>query len=511
MNNTSDDPGDNDSMNSFGDYRPYSEGNRTQNQPINITQHTLPEPETHVEEDKENENSSSDTANFFQNSPQQNLSFDTDFVAPPNPGRLISSTLFHTEDRYESSVSGSVSDNGSVTRSTRTHETHLISPAAIIPLSQQAIPMLGRNSSMALGDSYSESEHDRTTFGEQVEEILDDLVYITNKEKSSLKETKALLKEQKNSFEEFYFKERDKLHSEQHNWEQNLAQSAYFYTPPKDIIELNIGGTLVATTRNVLCKYENSALAAMLNGKHKMKMHKGRLFIDREGETFCMVLSYLRNNKIPQFSSKSQENLFFEELDYWQIPAKIQTEEIPEFDSAWCAPTLKLESNNMVVRKHGPQHGVVFCKFPLTGTRQYIEFKVTMNIQVRAQKSSLFIGLADRSKYKPDQLVSTFWRDSPSSFYCDIWNGKLVKVDNNGRQVGSIMGYGCQCQDSDVNILGMMYDEKNGTLSYWKNGVDMGIAFHDVPKNLYPAIDLWFESGHVEVLNRNKPIIKEYL
>ena len=42
--------------------------------------------------------------------------------------------------------------------------------------------------------------------------------------------------------------------------------------------------------------------------------------------------------------------------------------------------------------------------------------------------------------------MSTFWKDSPSSYYWDVWNTKLIKTDDNGSQIGSIGGYGCQCE-----------------------------------------------------------------
>jgi hypothetical protein len=58
----------------------------------------------------------------------------------------------------------------------------------------------------------------------------------------------------------------------------------------------------------------------MFSGRHSLSMHNGRVFIDRDGEIFCQVISYLRTGKIPIFDSKTRENLFYEELDYWQIP-----------------------------------------------------------------------------------------------------------------------------------------------------------------------------------------------
>lgn len=42
--------------------------------------------------------------------------------------------------------------------------------------------------------------------------------------------------------------------------------------------------------------------------------------------------------------------------------------------------------------------------------------------------------------------MSTFWKDSPSSFYWDVWNSKIIKTDENGIQISSIGGYGCPCE-----------------------------------------------------------------
>lgn len=130
-----------------------------------------------------------------------------------------------------------------------------------------------------------------------------------------------------------------------------------------------------------------------------------------------------------------------------------------------------------------------------------------MNIHAQG-RSNLFVGVVDRSKYRPEQLTSTYWKDSPSSFYWDVWNGKLMKIDENGVQVGVALGYGCACQSSeDETVIGMEYDNKKMTLSYYKNKLSQGVAFHNVPRNMYPAIDLWFESGHVELGKEN---IKSY-
>jgi hypothetical protein len=140
-----------------------------------------------------------------------------------------------------------------------------------------------------------------------------------------------------------------------------------------------------------------------------------------------------------------------------------------------------------------------------------------MNIPCRG-KSHLFIGLVDKSKYKYENLVSTFWKDSPSSFYWDVWNTKLIKTDDNGIQTGSINGYGCQCEGIFLynsieyeTRISIKYDHKSRTVSFYKNGVCQGIAFRNVPAGLTPSLDIWFESGTVEIIKNTCIQEKVYL
>jgi hypothetical protein len=48
-------------------------------------------------------------------------------------------------------------------------------------------------------------------------------------------------------------------------------------------------------------------LAAMFSGRHRLNMHNGRVFIDRDGETFCLIINYLRTGKVPIFDNKIKE------------------------------------------------------------------------------------------------------------------------------------------------------------------------------------------------------------
>lgn len=41
----------------------------------------------------------------------------------------------------------------------------------------------------------------------------------------------------------------------------------------------------------------------MFSGRHKLTIHNGRYFIDRDGEAFTSMMSFLRSGKVPIFKN----------------------------------------------------------------------------------------------------------------------------------------------------------------------------------------------------------------
>ncbi len=270
-----------------------------------------------------------------------------------------------------------------------------------------------------------------------------------------------------------------------------------------EFIDLNIGGTYkITTSKQTLQKYPNSLLSILFEDKSKLQIYNNRIFIDRDGKSFMNLLFYLRNNKIPYFENEKDKKNFYDELEFWKIPYinNGKKKSIMTFDINWCAQTLQIDSSLIKLNKNNIQHGIVFCKPTLDENNSYIEFKITIKTPSK-NKSHLFIGVVDKKKYDLSKLISTFWKDSPSSFYWDVWNTKLIKTDDKGCQVGSICGYGCHCQNNET-YLGIKYDASNKTLSFFKNGINLGIAFRNVPSGLNPSLDIWFEEGVVEIMKK---------
>lgn len=297
-------------------------------------------------------------------------------------------------------------------------------------------------------------------------------------------------------------------------WKNNMSLAEFLCCPDDEIYDLNIGGTdMITVSKRTLTKYPQSAISKMFNGKNKLALHNGSVFIDRDGKAFKNMIHYLRNTTIPIFINDEDKVDFYDEIDYWQIPVEgHQPKEmvsIFEFDNDWCAETLSIEPNCKIVKKNNIQHGIIFLKQTLYKDHCSVRLKVIINKPSRG-KSHLFVGLVDKSKYKHEDLLSTFWKDSPSSYYWDIWNAKLIKTDSNGFQVETFEGYGCQCEESKTTIT-MKYNSEKKTVRFYKNNIDLGVAFRNVPEGLTPSLDIWFESGTIEIRNNKEIKDKIYL
>jgi len=65
-------------------------------------------------------------------------------------------------------------------------------------------------------------------------------------------------------------------------------------------------------------------------------------------------------------------------------------------------------------------------------------------------------------------------------------------------------GYGCDCEDTET-IIGIFYNSKNRTVSFYKKGISQGVAFTDVPSGLHLSVDVWLEAGTVTMLQTSYP------
>ena len=83
-------------------------------------------------------------------------------------------------------------------------------------------------------------------------------------------------------------------------------------------------------------------------------------------------------------------------------------------------------------------------------------------------------------------------------------------TDDQGLQTGIYTGFGCGCEDHETKI-GIKYNPADGSVMFYKDGFQQGIAFRDVPSGYHASLDLWFDSGSVEIMPSRKPKSKKFL
>ena len=82
-----------------------------------------------------------------------------------------------------------------------------------------------------------------------------------------------------------------------------------------EVVDINVGGAHVTTTRTTLCRETSSMLARMFAGDMVPGNvdKEGRYFIDRSGEHFGTVLAYLRREHVVG------NKRLLEEFRYYQV------------------------------------------------------------------------------------------------------------------------------------------------------------------------------------------------
>lgn len=128
--------------------------------------------------------------------------------------------------------------------------------------------------------------------------------YLFNAEKAMLKQERDHLTTEKTRFAQERKHQYEELKADKQRWQENKDKVEKLFNRQEDIVDLNIGGThKVTTSRRTLTSVKDSSLAAMFSGRYPLTKHNGRVFIDRDGEAFCSMLSFLRTGRVPLFSS----------------------------------------------------------------------------------------------------------------------------------------------------------------------------------------------------------------
>jgi len=98
---------------------------------------------------------------------------------------------------------------------------------------------------------------------------------------------------------------------------KNIA-AALKITEAQQLVNLNVGGKKFKTTVDTLTKYEDSIFPVLLSGKFKEDPEK-EIFIDRDGQAFKYIMTFLRNGEYIAPSDPAMQKLVMCEIDYFGL------------------------------------------------------------------------------------------------------------------------------------------------------------------------------------------------
>ena len=121
---------------------------------------------------------------------------------------------------------------------------------------------------------------------------------VIDKYERKMKNEEEELKKRKDRIGEEEEASRKKIEEEKRKWDVEKKRVQTTKTFDK-VIYLNVGGSRYTTTLSTLTKYPDSMLGAMFSRRHALvQQEDGSYFVDRDGEAFSYILSYLRDSNI---------------------------------------------------------------------------------------------------------------------------------------------------------------------------------------------------------------------
>ncbi|CAM4952886.1 unnamed protein product [Rotaria socialis] len=119
----------------------------------------------------------------------------------------------------------------------------------------------------------------------------------TNEAKATFDQAIAELERQKAENEKIFKEKKEQLANERRKWDEEKAIVEKLAASAGPIVNLNVGGETISTSRATLILIEGSLLATMFSGKWEEKLIKdanGSIFLDYDPVLFKFLLNQLR-------------------------------------------------------------------------------------------------------------------------------------------------------------------------------------------------------------------------
>ncbi|KAF0685073.1 Aste57867_23001 [Aphanomyces stellatus] len=237
------------------------------------------------------------------------------------------------------------------------------------------------------------------------------------------------------------------------------------------VIKLNVGGRLFAIPKDTLLKYEGSYFHAMLSHSHwKPDLDNDAYFIDADPTLFEYVMAYLREGDLScEGLPPLKKQRLMKTLDYLNL-------EVLEWDAS---ASVGITDGTILISEDKRTVSFALTIADESGFIQANRPVDRVSIQLVSRGNSLneipltYIGL---EAFKPDGDV-----DSVVSY--NICSGDVSRGNNcEETPRGQTFANG--------DILTIAYNRQTRSITFAKNGLDMGICLEDVPdKKYYPYVD----------------------
>ena len=313
-----------------------------------------------------------------------------------------------------------------------------------------------------------------------------------------------MVKKFRHEFSEIVESERAKIKAEIEAYKAEKERIQAVNVRDDDLINLNVGGTKITTTRSTLCQVEDSLLAAMFSGRWEDNIKRdqdGAVFFDFNPQHFILVLDYLRVKKIKTLENppplpkvpEDQEKSFNSLVRYLGLsneiiaPSKIMPSE--KFNS--CSPGISIQEDGLVaVHDQTSEHKYVL------GKNVYSEGTVNLKLKLESFKDNrwTFVGVAQENiALRASNSCSCNW---PGSYGWvlgreggQVWKNALCAKDDTLRNVSK--------QGDTVKLV---LDCETGKLSLHS---PTGQKFHmDIPKGQTWRlnVDLFYPNDKIRIL-----------
>lgn len=202
--------------------------------------------------------------------------------------------------------------------------------------------------------------------------------------------------------------------------------------------------------------------------------------------------------------------LFFQVLESSHISLPlIGTEVSHHFSPTWCSKNIELENNNSTaIRSRNFTNALVFASSPLWYTNDDDAFEIRIDEVCRQWSGSLKFGVATLAPQalahaadQSNQSSSLIPLKDISTLRGDVYwlEGNIIKHNSHTIR----LNYAITSLDRLVSgdKLAVRRLNTDGSLRFSLNGEDCGVAVFNVPKKLFPVVELYGSTVSVSVVS----------